>query len=245
MNKRKIAIFVEGQAEYIFVRDFLNAWYGYDTNTLGVECYEFRSSRANDIPYPVGSRNSEYFYQIYNVGNDRSVLSKMLKEAGRLKNAGFHLVIGLRDMFGDDYHKEVKSRSIDQEVSQRFIDGYRKTIIDSCYRDILRFHFAIMEVEAWFLGMYRFLTTIDESLTPDLIMREIGLDVTADSEVIYYHPAKVIDDIYKLAGKQYGKHESDVQKITASLSKEDYLNLMNSNKCRSFGDFANDVLCDL
>lgn len=27
MNTRKIAIFVEGQTEYIFVRDFLCAWY--------------------------------------------------------------------------------------------------------------------------------------------------------------------------------------------------------------------------
>ena len=40
MNIRKIAVFVEGQTEYIFVRDFLCAWYEFDANKLGLECYQ-------------------------------------------------------------------------------------------------------------------------------------------------------------------------------------------------------------
>lgn len=242
MNKRKIAIFVEGQAEYIFVRDFLNVWYQYDTNVLGVECYGFRADKANDLPYPIGSRDSENYYQIYNVGNDRSVLSKMLKEADNLRNAGFQLIVGLRDMFSDDYHKEVKVRLIDESVNQRFVNGYRETIANSPYCGIMRFHFAVMEVEAWFMGMYQFLQNIDTSLSPELIMRNTGYDVTKDPEKSFYHPAKVIDDIYNIVGKQYGKHDSDVNKITASFCKEDYLNLMNSGKCQSFVNFVNDIL---
>ena len=40
MNIRKIAVFVEGQTEYIFVRDFLCAWYEFDAKKLGLECYQ-------------------------------------------------------------------------------------------------------------------------------------------------------------------------------------------------------------
>lgn len=78
MNIRKIAVFVEGQTEYIFVRDFLCAWYEFDAKKLGLECYQFNGNKENKIPYPHGTRDSENFYLIYNVGNDQSVLSKML-----------------------------------------------------------------------------------------------------------------------------------------------------------------------
>ena len=73
MNIRKIAVFVEGQTEYIFVRDFLCAWYEFDAKKLGLECYQFNGNKENKIPYPHGTRDSENFYLIYNVGNDQSV----------------------------------------------------------------------------------------------------------------------------------------------------------------------------
>lgn len=101
MNKRKVAVFVEGQSEYVFVRDFLCRWYNYDSSLLGIECFSLRSDRYNSEPYPFGDRESDNFYQIVNVGNDRSVISKMLKEAPRLQNACFHQIIGLSDMYSD------------------------------------------------------------------------------------------------------------------------------------------------
>lgn len=242
MNKRKIAIFVEGQAEYIFVRDFLCTWYEYDTALLGIECYEFRSNRTNDIPYPLGDRNSENYYQIYNVGNDRSVMSKMLKETPRLRNAGFQLIVGLSDMFGDEYHRTVQNRTINEEVNEHFRQSRREVLCASGYGDMIRFHFAIMEVEAWFLGMHRFLQQVDATLTPQLILQELNLEITADPELTHYHPAQVLDDIYRLADKRYGKHESDVCSITSALQKQDYQELITSGKCRSFAEFSADIL---
>lgn len=242
MNKRKIAILVEGQAEYIFVRDFLCSWYEYDAARIGIECYEFRSDKTNGIPYPFGSRDSETFYQIYNVGNDRSVISKMLKEAPRLKNAGFQLIVGLSDMFGDEYHKAVQERVINREVNKRFIQARQEVLATSNCANILRYHFAIMEVEAWFLGMYQFLHRVDKQLTPSNISQELGIDITKDPEITFYHPAVILDNIYQLAGKHYGKHCNDVCSITASLEKKDYKQLMDSEKCNSFKLFVQNIL---
>ena len=81
MNKRKVAVFVEGQAEYVFVRDFLCRWYDYDSTLLGIECFSLRSDLYNSEPYPFGDRKSVNYYQIVNVGNDRSVLSKKIGRA--------------------------------------------------------------------------------------------------------------------------------------------------------------------
>lgn len=244
MNKHKIAIFVEGQAEYIFVREFLQKWYGYDPEHLGIECYAFRSDKTNNVPYPFGDRNSEIFYQIYNVGNDNSVLSKIMKNAERLKNAGFQLIIGLSDMFCDQYHKTSGlPRTIKEETNQLFIQKRQNIIKEKKLQDFVHYHFAIMEVEAWFLGMYQYLLKIDTKLTPKYILKNLDVNLNNDPETTIYHPAKVLDDIYGLVNNKYGKHESDINKITGLLDKTDFENLINSDRCHSFKDFATDILC--
>lgn len=78
MNRRKVAVFVEGMTEQTFVREFLLKWYEYDAARLGIECYALRSDNQNESPFPWGDRSSENFYMILNVGNDKSVFSKML-----------------------------------------------------------------------------------------------------------------------------------------------------------------------
>lgn len=242
MNIRKIAVFVEGQTEYIFVRDFLCTWYDYDANRLGLECYQFNGNQANDVPYPYGTRKSENFYLIYNVGNDQTVMSKMLKEAPRLLNNGYDLIVGLNDMYCDSYHTCVKNRQIDTKVNEKFKDKRKDIIHRQGFDKVMKSHFAIMEVEAWFLGMYDYLQRINSRLTPELIKAQLNTDITQDPEISVYHPAKLLNDIYQLEKMQYGKHASDAHAITSTLTKNDYLYLMRSGKCQSFKEFIKDII---
>lgn len=242
MNVRKIAVFVEGQTEYIFVRDFLCAWYEYDAQKLGLECYQFKGSQANSVPYPYGTRDSENFYLIYNVGNDQTVMSKMLKEAPCLLNNGYQLIVGLNDMYCDDYHACVKNRQIDPKVNEKFKNTRNDIICRKGLDKVVKSHFAIMEVEAWFLGMYDYLQRINSRLTPELIKAQLGTDITQDPEISVYHPAKLLNDIYQLEKMQYGKHASDAHAITSTLTRKDYLYLMGSEKCQSFKEFINDIV---
>lgn len=149
MNKRKIAIFVEGDTELVFVRHFLNTWYNYDANLYGFECYKLQSNNKHTVPYPVGSRNSENFYEIIVVGNDNSVLSKMLSRAEELGNAGFSSIIGLRDMFCDKYHQASShGRVVSTSLNAKFINMAQKEISQSLLsnKQDIHLHFAIMEV---------------------------------------------------------------------------------------------------
>ena len=242
MNRRKVAVFVEGQSEYIFVRDFLCGWYNYDSSLLGIECFSLRSDRFHSVPYPFGNRESCNYYQIVNVGNDRSVLSKMLKEGPRLQNAGFHQIIGLSDMYSDRYHEQTRERRIDIAINQRFIKERHEQLKKSLQKDLLSYHFAIMEVEAWILGMYQFFQRVDPGLTPHFIMSQLQIDITSDPEISFYHPAKVLADIYHLADRQYDKHLDEISAITSQFSKEDYLSLLDSGKCNSFKEFVEDLV---
>lgn len=243
MNKRKIAIFVEGQAELIFTRDLLSKWFQHDSNVIGFDCYNLRSNNFNYSPYKMGSMESENYYMIVNVGNDRSVLSKMISEAPRLKNTGYQTIIGLRDMFCDDYHKKVMNRTIHSEINEKFIAGTQETINHCENKELLHFHYAIMEVETWILGMYQVLEKINNKLTPAFIKKQLKVDLTTnDPESHIYHPAQCLDNIYGLVGEKYGKHEGDIARITAQLTRQNYKELLDSPNCSSFNKFTHDVL---
>ncbi len=225
---KRIAIYVEGDAELIFVRNFLLKWYDYDTERLGIECCKLRADREDYEPYPHGTQESENFYYIVNVGNDSSVLSKMIKNAERLYNSGYQLVVGLRDMYCDAYHEKThivnKGRVIDRDIIDKFRKGSRETIQNGNYPVEMQMHFAIMEIEAWLLGLSE------------------TLDAGIDPENAFYHPASEIVNHFSGVLTSYGKHKSEVEKLTGRFTKDDFVKLLSSDKCASLRIFAEAIV---
>ena len=86
MNSRKLAVFVEGQTELIFVREFLKQWYNYDANTVGFDCYNLLANEFCDAAYSYGSEESDNYFFLVNVGNDNSVLSSIIARMKFLQN---------------------------------------------------------------------------------------------------------------------------------------------------------------
>ncbi|RGR45217.1 hypothetical protein DWY45_18600 [Phocaeicola plebeius] len=106
----------------------------------------------------------------------------------------------------------------------------------------IKLHFAIMEVEAWFLG-FNIFERIDGTLSNDFIKSKLNYDLENDDpEITYYHPARIMGDIYGLIGSKYDKHESDVSSLVSCLEKEDYNNLIESVKCSTFTSFVQELL---
>ncbi len=238
---KKVAVFVEGQAELIFVREMLLRMYNYQH--IGINCYSLVSNDLINAPYEFGSTGEPNYYMIINVGNDNSVLSKILSRADGLSKKGYDKIIGLRDVYGDVYRKHNKGqRSINQNIISKMRDVAQEQINNTDYSNYIKLFFAIMEVEAWFLGFGKF-EGVDASLSTDFIKTNLKYDLdNCDPETTYYHPARVIGDIYNLAGAKYDKHNSDVSSLVSNLTEEDYHNLMNSSKCSSFALFAQELL---
>lgn len=238
----KTAVFVEGLAELIIVRDFLYKWHDYNQDIIGFRCVSLRNkTNYHTVPYEVGGDNSELFFSIINVGNDNSVLSVMLSNAGNYLNLGYSRIIGLRDMYSDRYHS-ITGRRIDASVSQQFIDSDRKTIASKGYDGVMEAHYAIMEVEAWILGMNWIFSRIHGSLTVEAISSGGLMDCGADPETTIYHPARTLGEILRTVGMTYGKHADETERISGNINKEDYARLMGSGHCASFGNFATDLL---
>jgi hypothetical protein len=166
---KKIAVFVEGQTELIFVREYLLKWFEY--SNISIDCYNLFSDKLHQTKYPFPNPDVDFHYQIINVGSDARVLSQMLKREKRLRNAGFSLIIGLRDMFSDDYKKVSATRGVQASINQRFIAGADNQIqaraVDPSSFSLC---WAIMEIEAWMLGLCHFFEKIDDRLSQRSIL---------------------------------------------------------------------------
>ena len=242
MNKRKIAVFLEGQTELVFVREFLVKWFDYDSNIIGFDCYHLLRSEFCDAAYTFGDIGSENYYMLVNVGNDCSVLGKIRDRMEHLEKLGYQLVIGLRDMYSTQYIRDAQGRRIDDTVTQLHFNAVKEQIAQMDGGEKVDFHFAIMEVEAWLLGMHRFLQTVDEKLTPEYVVQNAGIDLEDNPETSFFHPAAALAKIYGLAGKMYDKHETDISSIMASLQVEDFKKLVHSGYCQSFKSFVESLL---
>lgn len=237
MNKTKTAILVEGLTEQVFVREFLYMWYDYDATRLSVSCYKLLSDQYVEAPYNIGTRESEHFYQIINVGNDNTVLKTMIRQAQYYQNLGFQRVVGLRDMYSDQYKRLAEGSHIDETLNERFISGVQLEIARQNWASLLHMQFAIMEVEAWLLGMENLFSRINPTLTVERVHQDLGVGLNSDPEPQYFHPAAILKKVLALGGVNYDKHESDISSIMGLLTKADFISLLESDKCSSFKKF--------
>ena len=237
---KKTAIFVEGQTELIFVREFLLKIF--DFQNIDLECFNLQSGNENSTAYPFPNSNATHHFTIINAGNDDKVLKHLLKREVSLWNTGFSKIIALRDMFSDRYIA-VNGRKIDVLVNQQFINGANEQVEKSAQRpENITFCYAIMETEAWFLGIEGWLTNIDARLTNDFIKQQLGFDLNTDPEVAYFHPATVLHKIYELADKKYEKTVSGTSRIVDFFDKNHFENLYKTPKCGSFNYFYDTCL---
>lgn len=233
MNK-KIAVFVEGQTELIFVREYLLRQFNY---AVEIQCRTlFSDGKFSSAEYDFQCPNASLLFQIINVGNDNAVISRMLKREEHLWETGFSSIICLRDMYCRAYREE--STTISQELNKKFINGANETLKHAKRPEQIDFVFAIMEVEAWFLGLPTIFTSMNPTLTCEYINQELGVNLSViDPESAVFHPADLVRRIYALVGSNYSKHKSDIEAIAAFLTVQNIEVLCLSQKCSSLGTF--------
>lgn len=234
----KIAIFVEGQTELIFIRELLLKMFDYQN--IWVECYTLFTD-SNFIPpeYSFPNHNAICYFQVINAGNYNAVLKRLLNREQYLWNNGFHKIFGVRDMYSHNYREVVQNSTISEEINFRFIEGAAKTIAEKAKNaQNIHFHFAIMEAEAWILGLKDCFKYLHDDLSATNISERLGFNLDKiDPEKFFFHPASIIQKIFELANKPYSKSKSDINTIMSKIQKEDFIELSQSEKCKSFNSF--------
>lgn len=237
----KIAVYVEGQTELIFLCHFLRKWFDNDPTEVCIRYWELSGVRRIKHDLSFGDTNSKRIYTIINAGNDNKSLSEAIKRAPIQRNNGFDKVLVLRDMLSKSYDDNNKliPHDIDPLLNKKFIDSAQKAIDDRGINGFVYCHFAIMELESWLLGMGWFLQKVDPILTQEYLKSsKLRLDLNKDPEISLYRPAKKLRKIYSHIGSLYRKREDEIISIMNLLEKLDFTALLLSGKCNSFSDFV-------
>ena len=222
MLQKKLAIFVEGQTERIFITRLLQEIAGY--KKVSVEVYQVRGDKANRKIEPLKSNSIEvapFFILLYDCGCDSHVLSDIKKQHNSLTNNGYEKILGLRDL----YPEPLKNRTQVENGIKGFLKTFQKNGIP------ISMILVIMEIEAWFLGEYSFLTKIDSCLTSNFILHNLGFDLNALDVEQIPHPSEALNKIYQLIQRSYDKSETTVEEIASLLNYEFmYLHLVEKIK---------------
>ncbi len=210
MSVKKLAIFVEGKTELLFIKRLLIEIAG--RKNIEIQCKILQGlGRCPEIEH-FTDKKSKYKILLYNSCTDNRVLSDMKENYTNLiVNKGYSKILGIRDLYPKAFER--KNRII--QLIQQNLDNenlHQITMI-----------IAVMETETWFIGELNHYTNIDAELTLDYIKNNlIDLENINNIEKDISHPADTLHKIYKLKGKAWKKTENHINRTINSL---DYENL--------------------
>lgn len=224
----KKVVYVEGVTELVFVYNLICTHYYYNGAQVQVHNINLDPVAGLQIPADFGTQDAPDYYQLVCVGGDSGVVSYMKERYKGHVDAGFDVIVGLKDVYGSAYTRLAGHEYKTAEIN-RLVAGQKEQLAE---HERAHLCFAIMEVEAWILGM-------NDSLVRSY--PEIKLQADSDPETAYVHPYKVLHDALGAVGVQFEKHWGDILAVLNRFSKENFEQLYHSAHCSSFKVFY-DVL---
>ncbi len=237
---KRIAIFTEGQTEQIFVRELIRRYV--DASKMRLRCMELLKHKLSDAPFEHKCPDPEIDFLIIDAHGDEGVISAIKERAGKfIEKEGYEKIIGLRDMYCDRYC-ELSGGLISENVTNTIIEDYESTINDMKYGDRIKLFFAIMETEAWFLGMYNLFQKINKILTVEHIINELELDLKeSDPQKEYFKPHVQLASVLGLCGMEYKKKKDEIEAIASNMDTSDFDNARENNRCESLDSLFREV----
>jgi hypothetical protein len=221
VRMKKIALFVEGQTEQIFVSELLNQLFS--EHKIVIKTRKMRKLHHNiSIESFITDEPKEYYIMIYDCGTDGRVKSDILDNYQKLRESGFHYIIGLQDFFNP--RRKKKGITV-QQLKKGLNFGLEQAIPTEIF-------LAVQEIEAWFIAEDKHYKSIFPDVSFDIINSIAGINVKTENTETIPHPSIVLDAIYKKCGRTsgYSKHEYAVRDIVNRL---DFTNLYMNVRTRN------------
>jgi len=224
---KKIALFVEGQTDAIFISEMIRHIFGENKSDVIVQNMQSTYNKLQ-IDTFITSANKQYYFLICDCGADDNVKSKIKDDYQKLLQAGFVYIIGLQDL----YNPQRRKRGINDNMFRNNINNDLLQIIPT------RIFFAIQEIEAWFIAEETHYKRISSTLTMEVVNSIAGIDIEKEDTEKIPHPAVVLGKIYLAGGRKHGysKNQFVVKDIVYKLDFYNlYINVRNRNE--SLNDF--------
>jgi hypothetical protein len=205
---KKLAIFVEGQTEMIFVQRLIEEIAGihkvlFQLETIGGRVPSPLISMTGTSQADSTARPS-YFVLIFDCRQDERVKSVILDRYQNLEKASYSMIIGIRDLYPRSLSE---MGAVKQSLRTRLpTRGIPIAIV-----------LAVAEVEAWFIRDHSHFQRVDPCLNPDAIASAVGFDPRNGDVESIPHPSDFLHNIYRMAGKAYKKTRNHVQRTVDNL----------------------------
>ena len=208
---KKLAVFVEGQTEQIFIERLLLEAAGKSNISIEKRQASGGQSAKRKLRLIEASKPNSghrYFAQIVDCGSDSRVASDIRERYDGLVAQGFETIVGVRDVYPDIAYVDIPLLR----------SGLRRSLKTNPID--VKFVLGVMEIETWFIAEHTHLQRLHPSLTPNLIKSRLGFDPSIDDIQLRPHPAEDLDNIYHLAGLKYAKDKNRVQRTVRILDYE-------------------------
>jgi hypothetical protein len=225
---KKIAFFVEGQTEQLFINKILREIAGEKNIAINLLILRggAKTSRMETVlphnPKYANPSNPKYQALIYDCGGDNydgagklksEIVSDIVDMRESLLKQGYAEIIGLRDLYPmalTDLHK------LEKGLQFKLLQG-ATTLPCSII-------VAVREIEDWFLAECKHYTCIHTSLVLDATqIASLGFNPYTDDLTLRNSTAAAdLHHIYQLVGKAYSKTKNNVERTVECL---DYANL--------------------
>ena len=217
---KKIALFVEGQTDQIFMEKLIREIIG--KHGFSITNFKFFGGKKNiRKPFLITTRNTradtEFYFVIYDCGGDDRVQSDIRERLDSLRKESFSLVIGIRDVY--------------PEINITKLKQYLYYGISGISDILIKIILAVNEIEAWFLAEETHYHKISDKITLEIANKIAGIDVSKHNTEIIPHPSDTLKQIYIKGGTTYDKSKWKVQRTVEALNYENlYMSVRNRNK---------------
>ncbi len=220
---KKIAFFVEGQTEQIFIEKLVSEIVKEQSSKGNVKLHVILEkflgkgkSPKNISPKIPNTPDPTHHLYILDCSNDDGVRNRILEFYNSPTSTKVNEIIGLRDLYPKPLSKLVDLK--DEILNGKTLKGGKKT---PSLRPNTKFVIAVREIEDWFLAECNHYTCIDPSLTLDAIqVASLGFNPCTDDLTTRTNEAsKDLHDVYQLATpkKGYNKNKDRVEKTVDCL----------------------------
>ena len=224
----KIAIFIEGESEMMFSSYLIKVIYGLDA--IKIKYISFKSDDAyQENVKPEEGYGAQIKFILFNCGNDKRVVNKLKENGESMLQKGYDAVIGLRDVKSQEYDK-LTGKKIDSAIVKAMISNTRAVL--EGFEGVELFY-AVMELEAWYLGLTNCLVKAGYNL--QTISATIGVNLEEiDPEKEFYNAKSTIQSFETAFTEIKFAH-----KIGSNLEETDIEEIEKANKLEHFIEYTN------
>jgi hypothetical protein len=203
----RLAIFVEGQTERLFVEKLLEEVAG--QGRLHIEIERASGGRKYQRTFSFvkvsGAESGQgYFVLVVDCGADNRVASDIRDRYKNLAARGYSAIIGIRDV-----------HPVPRDDMSKLRHGLH-WLMPKDPIEVL-FVLGVMEIETWFIAEHTHFTRISDALTIQCIKATLGFDPSVHDIQLRDQPSEDLDKIYRLVGLDYDKSRASVQKTVDAL----------------------------